>query len=361
LLVTLSRCQRLLPTMQHEFALCFDGRLMEELKTTGAIIHLLGGVRASRPMSVWKARRRFRMLLRDRRPDIVVCHSSWAHAVFANAVRQEDRPLASWLHGPISGRHWTERWAWLTPPDLAICNSDYTKASVLRLWPNVRQEVLYYLVEKPTCDYSQSELAAIRAELGTPLNSTVIIQVSRMEEWKGHLLHLEALGLLRETPGWVCWMVGGAQRPSEALYEKKLHRAADRLGITDRLRFLGQRTDVPRLLAAADIHCQPNTGPEPFGITFIEAMYAQLPVVTTAIGGAREIFGESYSFLIPSGDVQALAATLRRLIDDPHERKKLSISGLNRARKLCDPADQLNRLQKLLKACVSRVSHLTPP
>jgi glycosyltransferase involved in cell wall biosynthesis len=49
------------------------------------------------------------------------------------------------------------------------------------------------------------------------------------------------------------------------------------------------RSDVARLLAAADIHCQPNIGPEPFGITFIEALYAGLPLVTTSIGGAIEM------------------------------------------------------------------------
>ena len=50
-----------------------------------------------------------------------------------------------------------------------------------------------------------------------------------------------------------------------------------------------QRDDVPRLLAAADIFCQPNLGPEPFGIGFVEALSAGLPVITTATGGALEI------------------------------------------------------------------------
>ena len=114
-----------------------------------------------------------------------------------------------------------------------------------------------------------------------------------MESWKGHALHLDALAHLRDLPDWRCWIVGGAQRPHEVAYETMLRRRADTLGLAERVVFTGHRTDVARLLAAADIQCQPNTGPEPFGITFVEAMAAGLPVVTTAMGGALEIVDDS--------------------------------------------------------------------
>ena len=119
-----------------------------------------------------------------------------------------------------------------------------------------------------------------------------------MEAWKGHRLLLEALGRLRHVPGWVLWVAGGAQRPYEARYLAELEAQATELGIRGRVRFLGQRSDVPRLLRAADIHCQPNLGPEPFGIAFIEALQARLPVVTTAMGGPLEIIDGSCGVLV---------------------------------------------------------------
>ena len=67
------------------------------------------------------------------------------------------------------------------------------------------------------------------------------------------------------------------------------------------MRWLGQRRDVPELLAAADIYCQPNVGAEPFGIVFVEALYTGLPVVTTALGGALEIIDASCGVLVPPG------------------------------------------------------------
>lgn len=354
LLSTLACSRRLSPELDQEFALCFDGRLMEELKAAGVVVHSLGGVRMSRPQTIWRARKTLRKLLAERAVDIVICHSAWPHALFAGEARRAGKQLVFWLHNETNGRHWIERWARLTPPDLALCNSHFTAEMLPRLWPQVRREIFYYLVAEPHRRYSNEERKAARAELQTPDDAIVIIQVSRMEEWKGHLLHLDALGKLQETPGWICWMVGGAQRSCETAYMQELHEKAERLGIADRVRFLGQRADVPRLLAAADIHCQPNTGPEPFGITFIEALYAQLPVVTTAIGGAREIVDPSCGVLVQPDDASALAATLESLLSSPLRRANLAAGGVARARRLCDPATQTRRLSALLGGLFQR-------
>src|SRR5205823_8856307 len=134
------------------------------------------------------------------------------------------------------------------------------------------------------------------------------------EGWKGHDLLLRALGGLRDLSGWVCWTAGGAQRPAEAAYLAELRQTAARLGIADRVRFLGHRADVPRLLAAADIHCQPNTGPEPFGIALIEALHAGLPVVTSRLGGAVEFVDATCGVLVEPSDPSALAAALTALL-----------------------------------------------
>ncbi len=208
--------------------------------------------------------------------------------------------------------------------------------------------MVYCPLAPPERDYSNADRTATRAELNTPEDSTVIIQVSRMEALKGHALHLEALGLLSDLPNWVCWQVGGTQRSQEAQYLEELKRTAARLGITERVRFLGQRSDVERLLAAADLCCQPNTGPEAFGLAFIEALYAGLPVVTTGMGGACEVVDDSCGVLVPPGAPIALATSLRHLILDRALRVNLGGAGPARARKLCHPARQIGRLNELL-------------
>ena len=353
LLVTLARCRDLRPTMEPHFALCFEGRLSKELLAAGVPVHLLANVRVSQPWTVWKARRRLTELLRHERFDVVICYSAWSHAIFGPVVRSARLPLVFWLHDATDGRHWLERWARMTPPDLALCNSRFTASTLPNMYPKVRTEVMYCPVASPERRYTNADRVALRAQLNTPEDAVVIIQVSRMEAWKGHSLLLEALGVLRDLPDWVCWQVGGAQRPHEVQYLGELKNTAARLGITKRVHFLGQRSDVPKLLAAADIHCQPNTGPEPFGITFIEALFARLPVVTTAIGGALEIIDPSYGVLVPV-DTGALARALRRLISDPAERARLGANGPSRARQLCDPVMQMGRLNELFNLVVSK-------
>lgn len=354
MLSTLARRRAACPSMEPHFALCFEGRLSEELSATGARVHRLPNVRVSRPASVLRTRRALAALLRDEHFDIVVCHSTWSHALFGKVVRAASRPLAFWSHDAANGTHWLERWARRTPPDLAVCNSLYTARSLRSLFPHTRAEVVYCPLDLPDlAPYRTPESrAAVRAELDTPADAAVIIQVSRMEECKGHSLHLRALSSLLELEDWVCWMVGGGQRPREKAYEERLKAEAADFGLSSRLRFTGQRRDVPRLLAAADIYSQPNTAPESFGLTFVEAMHAGLPVVTTAVGGAREVLDDSCGLLVTPGDTGELAAQLRRLLDDERLRSRFKEAGPLRARLLCDPHAQVERLFGVLKGAV---------
>lgn len=353
---TLVRCRTLSPALEHHFALCFDGRLSKELEAMDAPIHRLGNARISRPLSVWRARHNLAGLLRRQKFDVAICHSSWSQSLFGKVARQPELPLIFWLHDEAKGKHWLERWARHTRPDLVVCNSRFTATTVDKLYPGVKSEVIYYPIAPPEVSLTPLERGALRQGLNTPADATVIIQVSRMEEWKGQKLHLQALSVLRDLPDWICWMVGGAQRPQEQGYLAELQLMARQLGIADRVRFLGQRSDVPRLLAAADIFCQPNFDSEPFGITFIEALYAQLPVVSTAFGGALEIVDDSCGMLTPPGDRQALANILQRLIENPGLRARLGAAGVLRAHQIGDARRQLGQIKDLCNTLTLRAA-----
>ena len=173
-----------------------------------------------------------------------------------------------------------------------------------------------------------------------------------MEEWKGHGTLLQALEMLADDSHWICWFVGGAQRPAEEHYLQSLKEMALRRGIGNRVRFLGQRSDVDNLLAAADLYCQPNQSPEAFGITFIEALYAGLPVVTSAIGGALEIMSKECGMLVPPDDPRRLSEVLCALIGDRRRLASLGAAGPSRAAKLCDPAAQIAKLSECLSDAV---------
>lgn len=347
LLVTLAQNRGLCEKMQPHFALCFEGKLATELRASGANVHMLGQVRTSQPWTVWKARRQLNQLLRHESFDGVICHACWPQAIFGPVVRMRQLPLIFWCHDTPGSGHWVEQWAKQTVPCLAIANSHYTLAALPKLYPRIRHQLFYYPVVYPDLD-SRISRATMRANLNTPDDAVVIIQASRLEPWKGQTMLLSALALLRDRSNWVCWIVGGAQRPHETEYLQQLQAQARELGIGDRLRFLGQRDDVPHLLAAADIYCQPNIGPEPFGIAFVEALYAGLPVVTTAMGGGMEIVNQSCGRLVAPNDAIALSQVLESLIMHPDQRSALAAAAPARAKHLCDPAKQLMQLYQLL-------------
>src|SRR5262245_11530751 len=333
-----------------EYALCFEGRLSRELRAAGAQVHRLAEVRVSRPQTIRRARRALHALLNSGRFDRVICHASWSHAIFGGVVRRADVPLAIWVHDVLEGKHWTERWARRTPPDLAVCNSAFTAASVAAAHGAVPIVVVHPPVDSNAVRLSPLERAAARAELETAVAAVVVVQASRMESWKGHAVLLDALSQLRARDGWTCWLIGGAQRPHEQAYLDSLRGRARDLRIADRVRFAGQRDDVARMLAAADVHCQSNTSPEPFGVAFVEALAAGLPVVTSAIGGALEIVDASCGLLVAPSSPAALANALQQLLDDAPLRARLAAAGPARARGLSDPAAQLQRLHAALAA-----------
>ena len=329
---------------RHEFALSFDGRLAESVKDSGAILHALGPTRFSRPWSLWRARRRLAAALDRGRFDGVIGHSPWAYALAAPVVRHRRMRRVLWAHDALDGSHWTERQAARHAPDLVICNSRYTARAIGGWLTGIRTAVVYAPVSPINSD------AAVRAdtrrELGASGGTTVILLASRLERWKGHAELLRSTAALNGD--WTIWIAGGAQRPHEAKYEAELRDLAASLPAGRRITFLGPRTDVARLLQGTDVLCQPNTSPEPFGVVFVEALSASVPVVTSDAGGAREIVTAECGVLVMPGDTRTLAAALQALIDDPVRRRALGDAGPARARTLCDPSAQIEALERAL-------------
>jgi glycosyltransferase involved in cell wall biosynthesis len=349
LLSTLAHCRALYPAMHSEFALCFDAGIAGKLRQAGAMVHIIGSVRTRHPVQILRARRRLIQIVNAGAFDAVVCHMAWPLAMFGPAVHRAKLPLIFWMHDAVIRRNWIMLWAGLSSPDLVICNSRYTASTLGRLFSEVPFEILNYPVMHPAQKLESASRETLRSHLRTPSEAVVVLQASRMEPWKGHRLLLEALARLADVPQWICWLAGGPQRPQEISYEQDLRRMAVQLEIADRLRFLGQRSDVGQLMAAADIYCQPNHGVEPFGIAFIEAMHAGLPVVTTAAGGPLEIFDESNGMLVQPNDAASLAVQLGRLMRDAELRRRLGAAGTRRAAQLCDPCRQLPRLHAIIQ------------
>ena len=157
--------------------------------------------------------------------------------------------------------------------------------------------------------------AALRRDLGLP-DGPLVGVFSRLAPWKGQHVVLDALA---RCPGTACLVAGTALFGEDAYAENLRTRAAE-LGLSDRVHFLGQRGDVPRLMRAVDVVVHPSTAPEPFGRTLVEAMLVGTPVIATDTGAAAEILDRGAAgTLVPPGDAAALAAAIARVLSAPPE------------------------------------------
>jgi len=288
---------------------------------------------------------------------VVISHSPWLQLIFAPVVREFGVPLAFQMHDVGNDTHWLDRLARRFPPDVVVCNSKFTATTADRMFRGVRTVQAYVPADLTTVRPDADRRRAMRRSLSTSDDAFVVIQASRFERWKGHSLLLEALGRLARDERWVCWITGEPQRAFERSYRSELEALADRLGIAARIRFAGHRQDMPELLGAADVMCQPNLSPEPFGSVYIEALHLGVPVVSTAMGAALEII-DSECGVLAAPEPDSVAAALRGLMDDRARLERLSARGPIRAKEVCDPTRRFPELVAAFAA--ARAAHVDP-
>lgn len=335
--------------LRHDFACCYEGRFAGELRQAGATVHRLPSPRLSRPWEVLRARAALRRHLRQALPAVVVTHSSWVRLVFGRSLVPARGPTVAWVHTASTPPSLMDRWGQRPAPRLVILNSRHTLDRCGALFPGSPREILYSPVPPPP-PIDPTSRRRLRDSLRAPPDHAVILIAARLEPWKGHEALLDGLARLPASCRWMSWIAAGPQNPAQTTYLPTLRERARQRGIADRVAFLGERKDVSELLDAADVYCQPNLEPEPFGVVFVEALYAGRPVLATAIGGAREIVTESCGRLVAPGDIPGLSSALAELIERPASRARLGAGGPARAAELCDPRRQTRALEDLLSA-----------
>ena len=157
-----------------------------------------------------------------------------------------------------------------------------------------------------------------RAALGTPDNATLCLCLGRLHRNKGFDT---AIGALRDLPGVFLWIAG--EGPERAALET----LAEETGVSDRVRFLGWRDDVPALLAAADIFVC-SSRHEPLGNMIIEAWAQGTPVAACASQGPSQLIEQGENGLLtPVDDGAALAGSIKQIMQDPALGQSLAQAG----------------------------------
>ena len=171
----------------------------------------------------------------------------------------------------------------------------------------------------------------IRAQLGLPTSSKVVGTVGRMVPFKNQRLVVQiATEILRQREDCFFLLIGDG--PTRA----DLEQQARRLSVSERVRFLGKRDDVPALLAACDVFLFPSrhqvgvggVAGEGFPNAVMEAMQAGLPCIASNKSGADELFSDGEAgYLLGPDDEAGFARKLLRLLRDDRLRITLGSRG----------------------------------
>lgn len=164
----------------------------------------------------------------------------------------------------------------------------------------------------------------VRASLHISPTIPVLLSVGRREHQKGQIYALHALSKLRAKYPETVLLVAGR----DGNMSTRLEAAAHELGITESVRFLGHRGDVPDLMCASDVLVFPSLY-EGFGGTVIEAMAMGLPMVVSDLPVLREVAGEAALFA-PTQQSDELAREVESLLADVNHRTRLRGAGLRR-------------------------------
>jgi glycosyltransferase involved in cell wall biosynthesis len=173
--------------------------------------------------------------------------------------------------------------------------------------------------------FSFDDIARKRLELGLPNGASVVGFVGRLVREKGLLELFAAARIVRERVPEVHFLIVGPvdKEKPDALTPD----SAQEYGIADICHFLGMRQDMPELYALMDVFVLPSHR-EGFGLVLAEAAAMGVPVIATNIRGCREAVEHGRNgFLVPLGDVQALANAIVELLTNREKARRMGEEG----------------------------------
>jgi glycosyltransferase involved in cell wall biosynthesis len=178
-----------------------------------------------------------------------------------------------------------------------------------------------------------------RRRLGLADQDEVLAVIAQLTPWKGQAEAVEMARLLRDTrPNLRLLLVGSAKftapgtRYDNAAYAREIERRIGEAGLDSHVRLLGEREDVPAIMAALDLLLVPSWR-EAFGRVAAEAMAVGVPVLATDVGGPAEIVRNGVDgLLLAPREPERWAAAAAALLDDDERRGAMGRAGAARAR-----------------------------
>ncbi len=336
----------------HSSVASAGGARDEELVRGGlATIHRVPLSRR-RPQGLARAVAATRRALVSAEPDVVIAHNVGVTAAVALARRSLRRriPVLSVFHGVAAEDYRAAALVLTVGSDTVVTVSEAIAHRLLAAGLRRRRPVV---IPNAVTAPRLPARADARRELGLAPHVPVALCAARLVDQKRHDVLLHAWSAL--PPECVLLVAGdGPNRPA-------LESLVGELELDGRVRLLGNRDDVPRLLAAADVATLASDW-EGLPIFVLEAMAAGRPIVATQVDGLTEVLRDGGGLLVPARSPTELAAALRRLLTDARARAAASEAALATIAQHYDPLQMARRYDDLVRSLLASASapHAAP-
>ncbi|MBW4443792.1 MAG: glycosyltransferase [Plectolyngbya sp. WJT66-NPBG17] len=270
----------------------------------------------------------------SRQYDAIYANTQKALVVGASASFLSRRSLVYHLHDILSPDHFSQinrRLAVLMAnrAKLVIANSQASRAAFIEAGGNPELVEVVYNGFEPDQYAAEIDVSELQSSLGLE-GRFVVGHFSRLSPWKGQHVLLEALQYCDQTVSAI--FVGDALF-GEQEYVEQLQQQVERLGLHDRVKFLGFRTDVIPLMKLCKVVAHTSIAAEPFGRVIVESMLCGKPTIAAKAGAAPELIDHDVTgWLTLPDDSKELATTIEHCRQFPTEASKVAAVAQQQAR-----------------------------
>jgi len=327
------------------------GEVADELKEAGVKVNILGIFNYHNPINILKLAR----LLKKAKPDIV--HT---HGYFASVIGRIASKIAGILIliNHVHSTYWDykkrhilmERFLSLFTHKIICCSKaveDFVRDHE-RIKP-AKTLVIYNGVDGDRFSLPKNT-SSVKAQLGIDSGDSVVGIISSLTPHKGHKYLFQAAPMILDASPPAKFLIVG-----DGILREKLEKQIKNLDLASYVIFTGTRKDIPDLLSTMDIFVLPSCEREGLGISIIEAMAAEKPVVAADIGGIPEVVknGET-GFLIPPRNPEALARAIIELLRNPRKAKTMGKQGRKRFKEKFTNKRMLSEVENLYEALINQ-------
>jgi glycosyltransferase involved in cell wall biosynthesis len=299
-------------------------------------------------------------LIREENIDIILT-SSIKSDYYGSLVGALARCSVVWYVHDIVDAHYFPKWARDSLVLFAnlfaakiLCNSDATRLALMCAGVNEKKLLTVYYPPIDQVEIANASDVDIRSEMDVPSSTRLVTIVGRITFTKGQLEFVRAAGEVMLKQKDVLFLIVGDSvfGAYDDDYKQQVVQAIEQLSEPRRVRMLGMRPDVLRIISESDVIVFHSLWPEGFGLAVAEAMQLGRPVVATPLGGTSEMIEDGVTGLrVEPGDVTGLSSAICRLLDNREEVDRLGQAGQQRIRQMLSPGN-VRQLQLALENVV---------